>query len=114
MLKPGRYKTLLLITVLSLVVNACTLIGPKITKAKYDQVQTDMTLSQVQSIMGEPGESSAEISINLPSVNVSPTPSNLPTEFNPSVYQWKNSDGSSMTAIFINDKLIAKSQANLK
>lgn len=114
MLKPARYKALLIICFLSLLVNACTLINPKITKEKYDRVQTGMTLPQVQEIMGKPGENSAEISFNIPSVSVSPGGSNLPVGVKPAVYQWKNPDDSSMTAVFVNDKLVAKTQLNLK
>lgn len=77
-------------------VNACTLINPKISKRQYDQLETGMTLSQVQHIMGKPGENSAEIYSNT------------------SVYQWKNPDGSSVTAVFVNDKLAVKTQVNLK
>ncbi len=114
MLKPPRHKPLLLIIFLSLVVNACTLINPTITKAKYDRVQTDMTLSQVQDLMGKPGENSAEISVKIPSVSGLPGVPNLPVEVKPGVYHWKNADGSSMTAIFIKDRLVGKSQVNLK
>lgn len=113
MLKLVSYKALLLI-ILSLVVNACTLISPTITKAKYDRVETGLTLSQVQDIMGKPGEASAEISFNIPSISVSPGISNQPIGVKPAVYQWKNPDGSLMTAVFMNDKLVAKSQVNLK
>jgi hypothetical protein len=114
MLKPARHKSLLLIIFFSLVVNACTLINPTITKAKYDRVQTDMTLSQVQDIMGKPGENSAEISVNIPSLISLPGVSNLPLGVKPGIYHWKNPDGSSMTAIFINDRLVAKTHVNLK
>jgi hypothetical protein len=99
MLKTARHKALLLI-ILSLVVNACTLISPRVTKAKYDQVQTGMTLSQVQDIIGKPGELTTEISV----------PTGGPQAF----YHWKNPDGSSMTAIFLNGKLVLKNQINLK
>ena len=64
--------------------------------------------------MSKPGENSAEISFNIPSVSVSPAASNLAVGVKPAVYQWKNPDGSSMTAIFVNEKLVAKSQINLK
>jgi len=99
MLKTARHKALLLI-ILSLVVNACTLISPRVTKAKYDQVQTGMALSQVQDIIGKPGELTTEISV----------PTGGPQAF----YHWKNPDGSSMTAIFLNGKLVLKNQINLK
>src|SRR5947209_8645593 len=113
MLKPASYKALIPI-ILSLVVNACTLINSTITKAKYDRVETGMVLSTVQEIVGKPGEASAEISFNIPSVSVSPGISNQPIGVKPAVYQWKNPDGSLMTAVFMNDKLVAKSQVNLK
>jgi outer membrane protein assembly factor BamE (lipoprotein component of BamABCDE complex) len=99
MLKTATQQTLLLI-LLSLVVNACTLISPRVTKAKYDQVQTGMTLSQVQDIIGKPGELTTEISV--------------PTGGSQAFYHWKNPDGSSMTAIFLNGKLVLKNQINLK
>jgi hypothetical protein len=73
-----------------------------------------MTLSQVQDIMGKPGENSAEISVNIPSLSGLPGVSNLPVGVKPGIYHWKNADGSSMTAIFINDRLVAKTQVNLK
>ena len=113
MLKPVSYKVLLLIIVSGLV-NACTLINSTITKAKYDRVETGMTLSQVQNIAGKLGEASAEVSFNIPSISVSPGLSNQSMGIKPAVYQWKNPDGSLMTAIFMNDKLVAKSQVNLK
>ena len=99
MLKTATQQTLLLI-LLSLVVNACTLISPRVTKANYDQVQTGMSLSQVQDIIGKPGELTTEISV----------PTGGPQAF----YHWKNPDGSSMTAIFLNGKLVLKNQINLK
>jgi hypothetical protein len=73
-----------------------------------------MTLSQVQDIMGKPGENSAEISFNIPGVSVSPDTSHPSVGVKPAIYPWKNQDGSSMTAVFINDKLVAKTQVNLK
>ena len=113
MLKPGSYKPLIPI-ILSLVVNACTLINPKITKAQYDRLETGMALSKVQEIVGKPGEASAEVSFNIPNISVSPDVSNQPMGVKPAVYQWKNPDGSSMTAVFMNDKLVLKTQVNLK
>ena len=108
MLKSSRHKALPLIIILSFLVNACNLINPTITKAKYDRLQTGMTRSQVQDIMGRPGEISADISFKLP-----PIP-NLPSGGQQGIYQWKNPDGSLMTAVFINDQLVLKSQVNLK
>jgi hypothetical protein len=99
MLKTARHKALLLI-ILSLLVNACTLISPRVTKANYDQVQTGMSLSQVQDIIGKPGELTTEISV--------------PIGGQQAFYHWKNPDGSSMTAVFIGDKLVLKNQVNLK
>lgn len=107
-------KLILELIILSFVLTACNLINPTITKASYDRVQTGMTISQVRDIVGKPGENSAEIAVNVPNLSIYPGFPNLPTEVKPAVYQWKNPDGSSMTAIFVNDKLVAKSQINLK
>jgi hypothetical protein len=97
--KTATLKALLLIS-LSLIVSACDLINPMVTKAKYDQVQTGMSLSQVQDIIGKPGELTTEISV--------------PIGGQQAFYHWKNPDSSSMTAIFIGDKLVLKNQVNLK
>lgn len=105
---------ILKLILLSFVLTACNPINPTITKANYDCVQTGMTMFQVRDIMGKSGEISAEIAVNVPNVSISPGFPNLPTELKPAVYQWRNPDGSSMTAIFVNDKLVAKSQINLK
>ncbi len=94
--------------ILAVVLNACTLNSSTITKDKYEQVQTGMTLAQVQNIMGKNGETTGELSFNIPGMTSSPI------EGKQAVYQWKNHDGSSMTAVFINDKLILKTELNLK
>lgn len=107
MLKTIRNKALTLI-ILPLLVSACTLNNPSVTKAKYDQVQTNMTGSEVEKIIGHPGESTAETAFSIPGV---PT---LPIGNKQAVYQWKNTDGSAMTAVFIDDKLVFKAQVNLK
>jgi outer membrane biogenesis lipoprotein LolB len=99
MLEIAKHKALLLI-ILSFVVNACTLINPRVTKHHYEQIQTGMTLSQVQNIVGLPGETTAAVS--------------LPVAGEQAFYHWKNPDGSSMTAVFVNDKLVVKNQLNLK
>ncbi len=105
-----KYKEMVFfsILILSLLVNACTQINPRVTKAQYDQAQTGMSLSQVQDIVGKPRETTAELSWNFPGVE------NLPIGSQQAFYQWKNPDGSSMTAVFINDKLVLKTQVNLK
>ena len=108
LLKTAKHKVLPLI-ILSLVLNACTLINPNtVTKAKYDQIQTGMTIEQVQRIIGKPGEVSGEMAFNLPGVP------NVPIGGQQAVYHWNNPDGSSMTALFINDKLFLKNEFNLK
>ena len=104
MLKIIRDKALPVI-ILSLAITACTLINPTVTKAKYDQIQLGMSLSQTQDIVGKPGETTAEIAFGVPYPQL---------EGKQAFYQWKNPDGSSMIAVFINDKLVFKNQVNLK
>lgn len=103
---PLKNKVLPLI-ILCLVLNACTLLNPTITKSKYNQVKTGMALSEVEKIIGKPGETTAEFAVAIPGVP------NFPNG-NQAFYQWKNADGGSMSAVFINDKLVFKSQANLQ
>lgn len=106
--KKAKYKAFTLIA-LSLLINACTLINPNtVTKAKYDQIQTGMTLEQVQKVVGKPGEVTGEMSFNVPGVP------DVPIGGQQALYHWKNPDGSSMTALFINDKLVLKTELNLK
>ncbi|GET37455.1 hypothetical protein [Microseira wollei] len=107
MLKPFTNKIVPLI-ILPLIVSACTLNSPSVTKAKYDQVKTGMTVSEIEKIIGKPGESSGEISFTIPGVP------NLPSGNKQAIYQWKNPDGSAMTGVFVDDKLVFKVQVNLK
>ena len=66
-----------------------------ITMSKYTQVQQKMFYSEVVSIMGVLGEEVSSSGLIR-------------------TYQWRNSDGSSMTATFEDSRLTAKSQLGLK
>ena len=79
-----------------------------VTKAQYDQVQNNMTLSEVEKIIGKPGQS-ADSSFSIPGSANQPAVNSKQT-----YYQWVNPDGSLMIAIFVDDKLFFKSQVNLK
>ena len=71
---------------------------PVVTKAEYDQIATGMTYEQVKQIIGAPGEENAHDE-TAGFVTVS--------------YQWMNSNGSNMNAMFQNGKLVSKAQAGL-
>lgn len=70
-----------------------------VSLAKYDAVQTGMSLHQVQSIAGWSGTQSS----NLDEGGTSNW-----------VYQWQNSDGSNMNVQFQNGVVIGKAQAGLR
>lgn len=72
---------------------------PVVTKAEYDALQTGMTYEQAMRIIGETGE---ELSRNELA------------GFTTVMYQWQNSDGSNMNAMFQNGGLIQKAQFGLK
>lgn len=72
---------------------------PVVTQAQYDQILNGMTYEQVRSIIGTSGEelSSSDIA-GISTV----------------MYSWTNSNGSSMSAMFQNDRLINKAQFGLR
>lgn len=72
--------------------------APVVTKAEYDRVTKGMTLKKVQSIIGAEGEEDSRSEFE-----------GFVTVF----YQWGNSNGSSMNAMFQNDRLFTKSQMGL-
>jgi hypothetical protein len=76
-----------------------------VTMAEYSQVQNGMTYQQVLSVIGQTGE---EVSSAAAPGTTGGTVSETQT------YQWKNPDGSSMTVIFWNKKLMGKAQHGLK
>lgn len=70
-----------------------------VSLAKYDAIQTGMSLQQVQSIAGWSGTQSS----NLDEGGT--------TNW---VYEWQNSDGSNMNVQFQNGAVIGKAQAGLR
>ncbi len=82
-------------------------IGPQIvTFDKYQRIQTGMSYQEVRSIIGAEGE---EISSN----SIEGIPGVMPG-VKTVMYQWVNSNGSNMNAIFQNDKLMQKGQFGLR
>jgi hypothetical protein len=73
-------------------------IPPIVTRQKYNQITEGMSYSDVVEIIGTVGE---ELS------------SNAIAGYITVMYQWENSDGSNMNAMFQNDKLITKAQIGL-
>jgi len=106
-LRQASYKVFLLVT-LGLFLNACNLIKPTVTKAEYDQVKTGMTRAEVEKIVGKPGETTSDFSFEIPGLP------NAPIKGEQAFYEWKNEDGSTMNAMFVNGKLLFKTQSNLK
>jgi hypothetical protein len=70
-----------------------------VSLAKYDAIQTGMSLHQVQSIAGWPGTQAS----NLDEGGTSNW-----------VYEWQNTDGSNMNVQFQNGAVIGKAQAGLQ
>lgn len=80
--------------------------GPVVTMAQYQEVQSGMSYRQVADMVGEPGEQTGSSRIeDVPGVT---------TRVETVSYQWVNPDGSQMTAVFQNDRLITKTQINLR
>jgi hypothetical protein len=103
-------KALFLVT-LCLFLNACSqlnIFNPTVTKEKYDNVKTGMTRTEVEKIVGKPGETTSDFSFEIPGLP------NSPIKGEQAFYQWKNEDGSTMNAMFVNGKLLFKTQSNLK
>ncbi len=80
--------------------------GPIITNNKYSMIETDMSYSQVVAIIGAEGE---ELSRN----RMEGVPGVMEA-VDTVMYQWMNSNGSNMNAMFQNDKLVQKAQFGLK
>jgi len=80
--------------------------GTVVTLPEYQKVANGMSYSQVAQIIGEPGEAIGSSHIEgVPGVKASVETVS---------YQWINPDGSTMNAIFLNDKLISKAQYGLR
>ncbi len=78
----------------------------RVSQAQYQQIQHGMSYSQVANIIGWAGEELANVRTDiLPGV----TPS-----VDTRMYSWNNGDGSSMNAMFQNDRLISKGQFGLE
>jgi hypothetical protein len=72
---------------------------PIITREKYSQIENGMSYQQVVGIIGCGGEETAKNNIGFVETVM---------------YQWINSDGSNMNALFQNDGLIQKAQFGLE
>lgn len=80
---------------------ACTPTAPaSITLDKYEQIQTGMTLEEVQALMGEPGEETSRMEIE-----------GAPPTFS---HMWKNANGSNVGITFQDNKVVSKVQFGLK
>ena len=72
--------------------------GQKNTQAMYDKLQTGMSLSDAQSVIGGPGVKA---------------PKQAGAGISGNVCTWKNSDGSVVTASFLNGELLNKNHAGI-
>ena len=78
----------------------------KVTAAEYQRIENGMSYQEVVAIIGSPGEEMSQNKIDgVPGVMDAITTI---------MYQWTNSNGSSMNAIFQNDSLMQKAQFGLK
>lgn len=96
---------IILIAFITIFVAGCGM-QPKITMAKYNQVQDGMGYSNVCSIMGENGQEMS--SSSMPGV-----PGMIPS-ITTKAYGWQNPEGSNTIIMFQNDKMVMKSQFGLK
>ena len=69
-----------------------------VTKSQYNQIDDGMSYQTVCDIIGTPGNEMSRSQI---------------ASITTAMYSWRNSNGSSMTAMFQNDRLISKSQFGL-
>jgi hypothetical protein len=76
-----------------------------VSLADYNQIQTGMSYTQVESIIGSPGTETAHTHMDGVS-GVMPSIDDV-------IYSWQNADGSNMLAMFQNDRLTTKAQAGL-
>lgn len=77
----------------------------KITYEKYKQINSGMSYQQVCSIIGFSGKECARSSM----AGISGVMDSVETV----MFEWHNSDGSNMNAIFQNDQLTQKAQSGL-
>jgi len=79
---------------------------PVVTMHEYQRIQNGMSYRQVVSIIGQEGE---EISRNF--IEGAP---GVMEDIETVMYQWQNTGGSNMNAMFQNDKLMQKAQFGLR
>lgn len=77
-----------------------------VTMDEYNRIKSEMFYSQVVSIIGEEGEELSRSSI--------PGVQGFMPPIETIMYQWKNSNGSNMNAMFQNNSLINKAQFGLR
>jgi hypothetical protein len=75
-------------------------ITPTVTLSEFNQIQSEMSYSEVVGIIGASGAEQSR-------VEVPGAPETV-------MYAWQNSDGSNMNAMFQDDKLVTKAQFGLK
>ncbi|MFC1613915.1 DUF3862 domain-containing protein [Gemmatimonadota bacterium] len=77
-----------------------------VTYAEYERIQNGISYKEVVAIIGDEGEEMSRSKINgVPGVM---------EDIETVMYQWVNTNGSNMNAMFQNDKLIQKAQFGLK
>jgi len=97
------FKTMLFAILCSLILGCGS--NP-ITMEKYDKVEVGMSVSDVNTLVGVNGiERSTTTKSAVPGVSAATTYH---------VYSWANSDGSTMTVVFQDGKVMSKIQLGLK
>ncbi len=72
---------------------------PKVTMAEYEQIKEGMWYGTALGIIGSPAEEISRSDI---------------AGYKTVMYSWANTDGTNMTAMFQNDKLVTKAQFGLR
>jgi hypothetical protein len=73
--------------------------GQKVTLAEYNALSEGMSYEDAVGIIGEPGEELSRTDL---------------AGYTTVMYQWPNTNGSNMNAMFQNDQLVSKAQFGLK
>jgi hypothetical protein len=104
----ARLGWVVLVLMLCLVLPACG--KKKVTKANFDQIQNDMTLAEVEKVLGAGTKQEGDGSTMAAQFGVALTPA--PSTRTGETYQWE-SGNKTITIFFNNGKVASKTQSGL-